>query len=273
MLGKLIGGIAGLAAGGPLGAVVGAALGHVADSSGFTNAVAPGAKRAAAPAPGIDHPTLSHGDARLRQIRLLAMLGQQDKAFALGVTVLAARLAKIDGVVSRAEIAAFKAHFRIQPGQEQTVGKLFDAARDGREPYEPYARELGRLFADAPNTLEDVLAALFAVARADGPLTRSEHDFLVRVHAALGISHAAYDRAAGNAASSRDEADPYALLGQTRAASDEVLRQAWKRLVRENHPDSLMSRGVPADLVARASDRVARINAAWDRIKRERGLS
>jgi DnaJ like chaperone protein len=66
--------------------------------------------------------------------------------------------------------------------------------------------------------------------------------------------------------------DPYLELGVTRAASGEELRATWKRLMRENHPDSLASRGVPADFVARAGEKVARINAAWDRIKRERGL-
>ncbi len=42
--------------------------------------------------------------------------------------------------------------------------------------------------------------------------------------------------------------------------------------MRENHPDTLAARGVPAEFIARASEKVARINAAWDRIKRERGL-
>jgi DnaJ like chaperone protein len=42
--------------------------------------------------------------------------------------------------------------------------------------------------------------------------------------------------------------------------------------MRENHPDSLASRGVPPEFIARAGEKVARINAAWDRIKRERRL-
>jgi DnaJ like chaperone protein len=42
--------------------------------------------------------------------------------------------------------------------------------------------------------------------------------------------------------------------------------------MRENHPDSLASRGVPPDMIAKASDRVARINAAYDTIKRDRKL-
>jgi DnaJ like chaperone protein len=62
------------------------------------------------------------------------------------------------------------------------------------------------------------------------------------------------------------------VLGTTQAATNEALRAAWLRLMRENHPDSLAARGVPAEFIASASDKVARINAAWDRIKRERGL-
>ena len=69
-----------------------------------------------------------------------------------------------------------------------------------------------------------------------------------------------------------NEPDPYELLGLGRAASDDDIRARWKQLMRENHPDGLAARGVPAEFVARATDKVARINAAWDRIKRERGL-
>jgi DnaJ like chaperone protein len=50
------------------------------------------------------------------------------------------------------------------------------------------------------------------------------------------------------------------------------VRATWRQLMRDNHPDGLAGRGVPPEFIARASDKVARINAAWDRIKRERGL-
>ena len=50
------------------------------------------------------------------------------------------------------------------------------------------------------------------------------------------------------------------------------LRAAWKELRRENQPDGLAVHGVPADFIARVSDKVARINAAWDRVRPERGL-
>jgi DnaJ like chaperone protein len=69
-----------------------------------------------------------------------------------------------------------------------------------------------------------------------------------------------------------DDTDPYALLGVARDTPPEELRATWKRLMRENHPDSLASRGVPPQFIAQANEKVARINAAWDRIKREHGL-
>jgi DnaJ like chaperone protein len=207
-------------------------------------------------------------------VRMAALLGQRDQAFAMAVVVLAAKLAKCDGVVTREEIDSFKRHFRIPAGSAAEIGRLFDQARDGTDSFEPYARQLGTLFADHPSVLEDVLTALFQIARADGALTRPEQEFLTRTHAAFGLDRVGWDRARGAMprGSGSDDGDPYVVLGLTREATDEVLRQTWKRLMRENHPDSLASRGVPEDLIAKASDRVAVINAAWDRIKRERGL-
>jgi DnaJ like chaperone protein len=62
------------------------------------------------------------------------------------------------------------------------------------------------------------------------------------------------------------------VLGVSRGAGDEEIRLTWRKLMRENHPDSLASQGMPAEYIARTGDKVARINAAGERIKRERGL-
>jgi DnaJ like chaperone protein len=153
------------------------------------------------------------------------------------------------------------------------IGRLFDQARDSSEAFEPYALQLGESFADNRGLLEDVLAALFAIARADKALTVAEQDMLSRVHRAFGLDKAAWDQARGAASKpTAEREDAYAVLGMPADASDEALRQAWLRLMRENHPDSLASRGVPPEFIARAGEKVARINAAWDRIKRERRL-
>lgn len=260
MWGKIIGGVAGFAVGGPLGAVVGAALGHAAESGGLSQLGG-----------GFNFPGIS----TINPARLAAMFGQKEQVFAVCVVVLSAKLAKCDGPVNRAEIDAFKRSFRIPPQSAHDIARLFDQARDSPESFEGYATQLGEAFADAPGVLEDVLAALFAIARADKPLTMVEQQFLLAVCHKLGLGKTAWERASSGAARQSpapDGEDPYDVLGVDRKASGDDIRAAWKRLMRENHPDSLASRGVPPEFIARASEKVARINAAWDRVKRERGL-
>jgi DnaJ like chaperone protein len=245
--GKIIGGIAGFAMGGPAGAMFGATLGHAADTGSLPNMAPSG------PAAGA---------------------GGREQVFAIAVVVLSAKLAKCDGPVNRAEIDAFKQNFRIPEEAVRDIGRLFDQARDSPDGFEPYADQLGASFADNLGMLEDVLVALFAIARADGPVGKAEGEFLARAARGFGIDERAWDRARG-AAPPRvvsDEPDPYEVIGLSPGASDAEIRATWKQLMRENHPDSLAARGVPQEFIASASEKVARINAAWDRIKRERGL-
>jgi len=255
--GKIIGGFAGFAMGGPFGAVVGTVLGHAADSGAMQHMRMPfGPQRAWNPA------------------RVAAMFGKRDQLFAICVVILSAKLAKCDAPVRREEIDAFKRQFRIPPEAVRDIGRLFDQARDSSDGFEPYAVQLGEAFADNRGMLEDVLTALFVIGRADGPVNRSELDFLSRTHRSFALDQVAWDRARGAKPRrpASDEPDAYTVLGVSASASAEELHATWKRLMRENHPDTLAAQGVPAEFIARASDKVARINAAWDRIKRERGL-
>lgn len=261
--GKILGGVVGgFLTGGPLGAVVGAALGHAADRN--AGRITPGAAG------------------------LAALLGNRETLFAISVIVLSAKLAKADGPVKREEIDAFKRMFRIPPGNLREVGQMFDKAREDSDGWEPFAERLGQAFGDNKAMLEDVLGALFHIARADGPITRGELPVLQGIHLRFGLDHAAWDRAKGSGggggnggsggsrwsrvAQEKEANDAYALLGLTPAASDEQVRLAWRKLMRENHPDGLAARGVPPEFVERATAKVAEINAAWDRIKRLRGL-
>jgi DnaJ like chaperone protein len=263
--GKIIGGMAGFAMGGPFGAIFGAALGHAADTGAISGSFQ--TSRFAFNPFGLQA-------APWNPASIAALFGRRDQLFAIGVVVLSAKLAKCDSSVNRAEIDAFKRHFRIPPEAQRDIGRLFDEARDSPSGFESFADQLGEAFADNRLMLEDVLVALFAIARADAPVNNAEAAFLRRVHQGFGLDQTAWERAKDGTARPQvaDGPDPYGVLGTSRAASDEELRATWKRLMRENHPDSLAARGVPPAFIASAHDKVARINAAWDRIKRERGL-
>jgi DnaJ like chaperone protein len=259
--GKVIGGVAGFAVtgGNPFGAAIGAILGHAADS-GMT--------------PRFHFPFAAMPGSVAGQARLAAMLGQKQQLFSIAVIALSAKLAKCDGPVKRVEIDTFRRQFRIPDSGVHDVGRMFDLARETTDDFTTYATQLGETFTDNPAMLELVLASLFAIARADGAVNAREQAFLNAVHRAFRLDARAWDRASG-AAPARpvaDEPDPYEILGVARSAGGEELRAVWRKLMRENHPDALAARGVPPEFIQRATASVARINAAWDRIKRERGL-
>src|SRR5246127_2272642 len=111
--GKIIGGTAGFFVGGPYGAVIGAALGHAADTGSAESSRRP-----------FIHAT------PFNPARVASMFGRREEVFAITVTVLAAKLCKCDGPVTRSEIDAFKRNFRIPPASARGIGRLFDHARE-----------------------------------------------------------------------------------------------------------------------------------------------
>jgi DnaJ like chaperone protein len=250
--GKILGGVAGFAMGGPMGALFGAALGHAADNGAI--------------------PSMAGRALPFDTARIAALLGRRDQLFAIGVTVLAAKLAKCDGPVSRVEIDAFKTSFRVPEPNVREIGRLFDNARQSADGYFAYAQQLGEAFSDNRGLLEQVLAGLHQIARADGPINAAETQFLSAVGQAFGLDPPAAERARRGSVAPPPEVDPYSVLGIARSASNDDLRARWKTLMRENHPDSLASKGVPPEFIADASARVATINAAYDIIKRERKI-
>jgi DnaJ like chaperone protein len=239
--GKILGGAAGFALGGPIGALVGALAGHAVDklSDGAVSGPASDATK---------------------QI-----------AFTIGVIVLGAKLAKADGTVTRDEVDAFKQVFRIPPEEMKNVGRVFDQARKDVRGYQPYARQLARMFADNPAVLEELLGGLFHIARADGRVTDDEVDYLEQLATLFGFDAQTWDRIrAANLGAG--QGDPFRILGVGREASDQDIRNAHRKLVVDNHPDRLMAQGMPQEFVEMANEKLATINAAYDEIKKQRGI-
>ena len=238
--GKILGGAAGFALGGPLGALIGAVAGHAVDKMGGS----------------------ASGDSSdaTKQI-----------AFTIGVIVLGAKLAKADGQVTRDEVDAFKQVFRIPPEEMKNVGRVFDQARKHAGGFEPYAKQLARMFADNPAVLEELLGGLFHIARADGKVSDDELAYLESLAVIFGFDAQAWDRIrAANVPAA--ESDPFRVLGVSRDADDAAIKAAHRKLVVENHPDRLVAQGMPPEFVEMANQKLATINAAYDEIRKLRGL-
>lgn len=242
--GKVIGGVAGFAMGGPLGALLGAVAGHA-----FVDRRKEEAPEAVAARSELE-----------RQV-----------AFTTAVIVLAAKMAKADGTVTRDEIAAFRRMFHIPPDEVTNVGRLFDQARQDTAGFEIYAAQVARLFGHEPAVLEELLDVLFVIAKADGELHPAEIEFLAKVAAIFGFSPQAFERIR-QVQMPPQEADPYEILGVARQATDKEVKAAWRKLTVENHPDRLVAQGMPPEFVEQANRKMATINAAYDRVAKERGM-
>jgi DnaJ like chaperone protein len=190
--------------------------------------------------------------------------------FTIAVIALGAKMAKADGVVTKDEEEAFRRIFRVPPSEEANVRRIFNLARQDTAGFEAYASQIARLFRGNPAILEDVLDGLFEIAKADGVLHPGELAFLEKVADIFGFTEAEFRRIRASHFGP-DEADPYAIIGVAHDASDAEVKSTYRFLVRENHPDSLIARGVPEEFVRLANDKLAAINAAYDRIEQERG--
>ena len=242
--GKVIGGVAGFAVGGPLGALLGAVAGHALDRS----------------------------RGQQRQGSSPSSIETRQTAFTVAVIVLSAKMAKADGTVTRDEINTFKTIFNISSEEIRDVGRLFDEARQDAEGFEPYAAQIGEMFAHEPAVLESLLGGLFQIALADGVVQPSELEFLQKVAVEFRFPPATFERIKAVHLED-DQETPYEILGVSRNASDKEVKSAYRTLILENHPDKLIAKGMPQEFIDLANEKMAQINGAYEKIENERALS
>ncbi len=235
--GKLTGVAAGLAVGGPIGALIGGLAGHFVIDQ--------------------DSPQTAEENKQV--------------AFTVGVIALGAKMAKADGVVTKNEVHAFKQVFQVPDGEAENVARVFDLAKQDVLGFESYAKQLDGLFHDNRELLKDVLDGLFHIAKADDVIHPVEDNYLATVAKHFGFTTAEYRsiRARHIQASERD---PYEVLHVPFDISNEALKTHYHKLLADSHPDKLMARGVPKEFIDMATRKVAAINAAYDEIRKKRGL-
>ncbi len=237
--GKIIGGAAGFAFGGPIGALLGGIAGHAVDRLAKETDVGDGSKQI---------------------------------AFTIGVIVLGAKMAKADGVVTRDEVQAFREVFHVPPDEIRNVGRIFDMARKDAAGYEPYARQVARLFEGNPEVLEDLLHGLFHIAKADNMIHPAELVYLRGVGEIFGFEEHEFQRIRAHHAPP-DAADPYLILGLAHDVGEEEAKRVYRKLTHENHPDRLIAQGLPQEFIDLGNKKMATINDAYDTIRRQRGWS
>tara|TARA_E500000331_G_scaffold269572_1_gene261075 strand:+ start:1227 stop:1955 length:729 start_codon:yes stop_codon:yes gene_type:complete len=237
--GKIIGGVGGLMIGGPIGALIGAVAGHAVDKARSNSGEPEDATKSV--------------------------------AFTIATIALGAKMAKADGIVTRDEVEAFKRVFRVPPEDVKDVSRVFDQARKDSRGFEPYARQIAGMFADNPAVLEELLYCLTLIARADGVMHPEEVKYLRAVADIFGLDDHCFERIT-EVSGDLDSSDPYKILGVSRDMTNDEIKSAYRGLVRENHPDKLIADGLPKELINMATEKLAAINDAYEKVSAERGI-
>lgn len=210
--------------------------------------------------------SLAAGDSLSDVFAKLRTPPERTVAFAIAVIALGAKMAKADGMVTKDEVAAFREVFFIPEGEEKNAGRLFNLARKDIAGFEDYARKIKAMYGDdgeAP--LNEILQGLFHIAMADGVYHPNEDAFLERVASIFGLTDPGFKHLRAQFVPDA-ERDPYDVLGVPADASTAEIRKAWRKLVRETHPDQMIARGVPEEAVKLAEKRMIAINRAWEEI-------
>ena len=185
--------------------------------------------------------------------------------FTIAVIALGAKMAKADGLVTRDEVTAFRQVFHIPASETQNAARVFDLARKDVAGFDLYAARIRDMFGAGHQALVDLLEGLFYIAVADGRYHPNENVFLEEVARIFGVQSRDFVNMRARFVPDENP-DPYCVLGIDPTANAETVRQAWRALVREYHPDRMIARGVPEEAMKLAEKRLIQANWAYEKI-------
>jgi len=249
--GKLLGGTFGFMLGGPLGALIGAAIGHNFDSG-------------------------------LKRLATDSGFGNQETiqaAFFTATFSVMGHIAKADGRVSEDEIQLANRmmdQMSLSAELKRVARGLFDNAKSSDFPLDEVLDQFRRECHHSRNLLRIFMEIQLRAAFADGTVDASERAILKHICERLRIplselNHLeamlrAEDRSAVAASGGMSLKDAHLVLNIDADATDPEVKKAYRRLMSQHHPDKLVAKGLPEEMMKVATEKTQEIRAAYDRV-------
>jgi len=248
--GKLFGGTVGFMMGGPLGALLGVALGHGLDSKG--------------------------SEIRGRQ--------RVQTAFFTATFSVMGHLAKADGRVSETEIQMARTlmdQMQLNPTLKKMAIRLFTEGKADDFPLDDVIDQLKRECQRRHDLMRVFLEIQLQACYADGNIDPAEKKILLHICERLGFSRAEFEQIeamlrGGGARGGRGGGmlldDAYKILDVPKSATDAEVKKAYRKLMSQHHPDKLVARGLPEEMMKIATEKTHEIRTAYELIKKDRSL-
>ena len=202
-----------------------------------------------------------------RSRRSSKSFAQPQQIFALALIVLSAKLSKADGQVSKEELVAVKDKLKIPEHELDQVGKIFNKAKEESAGYEQYAQQISEIYKGNINVLEEVINILFYIAEADGNVSDQEYKMIQHVSQIFGLNDMQFNGIVEGRKSS-DKLNPYVVLESKPDDNLGDIRKKYLKLSKEHHPDLLLSKGVPTEVIEESKNKMRAINSAWDQVQK-----
>ncbi len=183
-----------------------------------------------------------------------------------------AKMAKADGKITPEEIQAVEqiiARLGYTPRMREAAIEIFRKAKDDSHTAADYLNQLASVIQFNPQIGMTFIAALHAVAQADGLIHPNEREILLQAERAFRLRTGTIDALLGGSPASAVD-DAYKVLGCTPQMSDTEIKKVYREKCVQFHPDKLVSKGLPEEFMKYAHDQLAKVNEAYETIKNAR---
>ncbi|MCH7882502.1 MAG: co-chaperone DjlA [Proteobacteria bacterium] len=258
--GKALGGAFGFMIGGPLGALMGIAFGH-----------------------NFDRGLKGLGDSSWQG----ADQGRVQAAFFTAAFSVMGYIAKADGKVTRDEIKLAQtvmSHLGLSAEMRESAKKLFNEGKSSDFPIDEVLDQFKKESRRRTTLIQMFLEIQLQAAYADGVMHPSERRVLNHICQRLGFPPAHLDRmeemlkagfGGGYGPAKPAQAsveDAYAMLGADPSINNVELKKAYRRLMSQYHPDKLVAKGLPDEMIRDATEKTQQIKSAYETLRESRGI-
>jgi len=183
-----------------------------------------------------------------------------------------AKMAKADGAITKEEIQAVEqiiTRLGYSPTMRAAAIEIFRKAKDDPHTAADYLNQLASVIRFNPQIGMTFIAALHAVAQADGSIHPNEREILQQAEQAFRLQPGTINALLGGRTNNLDDA--YTVLECSPDMSDAEIKTIYRKKCVEFHPDKLASKGLPKEFMEYANEQLAKINEAYDTLKKARG--